>query len=111
MTPPAAARAVPWRLLALEYDGLLLGLGRVAGGHVVGHELDRRAQRLEPHRLGEAAVGEGVDGALDALHGQRRVGGDLRGDGHGGGHQVLAGRHLLHDADALGLGGRRCADP
>ena len=56
-------------------------------------------------RLVEAAVGEGVDGALDRLHGEGGVGGDLGGDGHGGGLELLAGRDLLHDAETFRLGG------
>ncbi len=64
---------------------------------------------LEAQCLVEPAVGEGVNGALDRLHGEGSVGGDLGGDGGGGGHEVLAGRHLLHNAEALGLGGRDAA--
>ena len=57
---------------------------------------------LELERLGQAAPGEGVDGALDRLHGQRGVGRDLGRDRHGGGDELVACGDLLHDAEAFG---------
>ena len=66
-------------------------LGGVAGRHVVGDELDRRRDGLELERLGQAPVGEGVHRALDRLHGQRRVGGDLPGHPEGRRHQGSPG--------------------
>ena len=56
--------------------------------------------------LGHRPVLGGGQHRLGALDGQRRVGGDLRGQGPGGGqHAVGVGAHVVDQADGLGPGG------
>src|SRR3954471_5821240 len=89
------------RLFALELDRLFCGLCGVALGHVVGHELHGRTHRLEPQCLGEPMVGEGVDGALDALHGKRSIVADLAGDAVRRLVERVARHNSLHDMQSL----------
>src|SRR4051812_19277089 len=92
-------------LFALELDRLFCRLCGVALWHVVGHELHGRTHRLEPQCLGEPVVGEGVDGALDALHGKRGVVADLAGDAIRRLVERFTWHDGLHDVQSLcGLG-------
>src|SRR5262249_29066145 len=80
-TPPVAHWITRYFIsLALESRRALVAARGEAFDEIVGNEPDGRIHRFEAQRVVDSLVGEHVDRALGRLHGERRVGGDLRGE-------------------------------